>query len=206
MNDLIRLKKSQVKPAAEVLAKAFHNDPLLAYFYPDVAIRKRRAPHAYRLLLAYGIRYGEAYATSAGLEGIALWIPSQKVDMSVGRAIRSGAFPMVFSLGREAVLRMRYFGEYSGAVHKRHLSVPHWYLQIIGVEPRLQGQGYASRLMRFMLAGLEGNGMPCYLETQNEKNVPIYQHYGFDVAEEFRVPGTEFYNWAMIRAKAAMGG
>ena len=82
------------------------------------------------------------------------------------------------------------------------MSFPHWYLQLLGVDPVYQGKGYASILLRAMFARIDEERLPCYVETQNEKNVPIYQHYGFKVVEEGIFPGSEVNTWAMLREKA----
>ncbi len=74
---------------------------------------------------------------------------------------------------------------------------------VIGVAPVSQGQGYASKLLKPMLARLDEEGLPCYLETQKEKNVTLYQHFGFNVVEEFTFPSTTLTTWAMLRAKSS---
>jgi ribosomal protein S18 acetylase RimI-like enzyme len=119
--------------------------------------------------------------------------------MTLWRAIRAGSLPLVFRMGREAGNRMRYFGEHVESLHKKLVPRRHWYLQVIGVEPGEQGRGYGGRLMRPGLARADREGLPCYLETQNEQNLALYRHYGFEVIEEFVVPGTAFNNWIMLR-------
>ncbi|MFH1626439.1 MAG: GNAT family N-acetyltransferase, partial [Pseudomonadota bacterium] len=79
------------------------------------------------------------------------------------------------------------------------VSFKHWYLWIVGVEPQSQGKGYASKLLRPMLTRIDKDGLPCYLETLDERNVPIYEHLGFKVVDESTVPNTSITNWAMLR-------
>ena len=50
-----------------------------------------------------------------------------------------------------------------------------------------------------MLTRIDEAGLPCYLETLEEQNVPLYEHFGFAVAEESTIPETELTNWAMLR-------
>jgi hypothetical protein len=50
-----------------------------------------------------------------------------------------------------------------------------------------------------MLARIDEAGLPCYLETLEERNVRIYEHFGFTVAEESAIPETNLTNWAMLR-------
>lgn len=77
-----------------------------------------------------------------------------------------------------------------------------WYLMLIGVDPVSQGQGYASKLLKPMLARLDEHSLPGYPETQKEKNATLYQHFGFNVVEEFTFPSTTLTTWAMLRANS----
>ena len=94
---------------------------------------------------------------------------------------------------------MRDFGEYIDAVHKRLAPFEHWFLQIIGIDPQFKGKGHAGRLLRAMFARIDEEGLPCYVETLNEANVPLYEHFGFRVLEKSTIPETKLTNWAMLR-------
>ena len=50
-----------------------------------------------------------------------------------------------------------------------------------------------------MLDRIDEAGLPCYLETLEEQNVRLYEHFGFVVAEESAIPRTNLTNWAMLR-------
>ena len=77
---------------------------------------------------------------------------------------------------------------------------PHWYLWGLGVEPSEQGKGIGGALMLPILARAEAEGVPCYLETQNEANVPFYRKHGFEVVSDGEVPKRGLRVWAMVRA------
>ena len=197
--DLVRLNKSYIKPAADVLVRAFRNYQLLHYSFSDEVERKRIAPYFFQYALYYGIRYGEIYTTSPSLEGVAIWILSDNYPVTFWRLIRSVPLPIIFGFGREGGGRMRYPGEYIDAVHKRLVPSKHWFLQTIGVDPQFQGKGYAGKLLRPMFARIGKEGLPCYLETLDEANVQLYEHFGFRVIEKSTVPKTSLTNWAMLR-------
>jgi GNAT superfamily N-acetyltransferase len=196
LSNLVRLNKSKVKPAAEMMARAFQDDPLSVYFIPDVYERKTKLPFVFQSLMRCGLSYGEVYATSLNLEGATVWFPSDKVDEALWRNTRSD------KVGKETESRQRAFGDYATSVHERHAPFAHWYLLLLGVDPIYQGKGYASILLRTMFARIDKEGLPCYLETQTEKNVSIYQHHGFKIVEEFIVPGSQVTTWAMLREKS----
>lgn len=84
------------------------------------------------------------------------------------------------------------------SVCKRHVPSGHLFLEFIGVILELQGKVYAGILLTPMLAMIERQHMPCYLDTELEKDVTIYRCYGFRVVEGIKFPGTEIRSWGML--------
>lgn len=194
-----RLDKPQIRAAAEVLTRAFYDDPLCTSFIPDALERKKKLHHVLETIVRYSVSYGEVYATSPNFEGVAAWLPSDRVKMTLWQGIRSGGLSILLNLGLGATLRQLSVSDLMYSVHKRHIASPHWYLYLLGVEPVLQGKGYASNLIKTMLNRADREGLGCYLDNTNEKNLPMYQHYGFRVIEEYKVPKTGVSLWAMLR-------
>lgn len=50
-----------------------------------------------------------------------------------------------------------------------------------------------------MFARTDEEGLSYYLETIEENNISLYEHFGFTVVDESNVPETSFTNWAMLR-------
>jgi len=203
LNNLVRLTRAQTKPSAEVLSRAFHNYPLLQYYFPEELERKKIALYLVSVAIFSGIRYGEIYATSPNLEGVAVWFPPGNYPVTIWKLVRSVPLSVIFGFGRYGGGRMRQLNEYIDAVHQRLAPFGHWFLQVIGVDPQFQGKGYAGKLLKPMLARIDEEGLPCYLETIDEHNVSFYEHFGFAVIEESTIPETNLTNWAMLRNSQA---
>jgi ribosomal protein S18 acetylase RimI-like enzyme len=197
--NLLRLNRSHIGPASETLVRAFHDYPLLKHCFPGEQERGKIAPYFFRYALYYSVRYGEVYAASPDLEGVAGWIPSDNYPVTFLKSIRSVPLSVIIGFGREGGSRMKHPGDYMDAVHERLAPFKHWFLQVIGVDPQFQGKGYAGKLLRPMLARVDGEGLPCYLETLEEKNVRLYEHFGFKMIEKSAIPETGLTNWAMLR-------
>ena len=75
--------------------------------------------------------------------------------------------------------------DYMGPAHKRLVPFDHWYLQSLAVEPKEQGKGYGSFLLRSMFEKIDKQGLPVYLETNTESNVVFYQKHGFEILEHY---------------------
>src|SRR5260370_36016941 len=71
---LVRLPANQARSAAEVLARAFHNDPLMQYLMPVEARRTRWLPSLFSIVVRYCLAYGEVY-TTPGLDGAGCVLP-----------------------------------------------------------------------------------------------------------------------------------
>jgi ribosomal protein S18 acetylase RimI-like enzyme len=87
--------------------------------------------------------------------------------------------------------------EAAGKHHPR--GRPHFYLMAIGVDPQFQGQGLGSTLLDANLAAIDAKGLPTYLESSNEKNVPLYRRHGYQVINEFRPAPDAPTLWGMWR-------
>jgi GNAT superfamily N-acetyltransferase len=85
------------------------------------------------------------------------------------------------------------------ALHKKYALSPHYFLSSIGVSPKYQGKGLASRLIKPILLKADENGMGVYLETLTPGNVPIYQHFGFKIMEKVEFRKENLTLWALYR-------
>jgi len=195
----MRLNRSYVNYATEVLVRSLWNNPPLQYYFPNEVERERIAPYFCSLFVFTGIRYGEVHATAQDLAGVAIWLPSENYPVTLRRLLRSVPHSKMIGIGRYGGSRMRGLGQYIDTVHGRLASFKHWYLQAIGVDPQFQGKGYASKLLRPMLSRIDEEGLPCYLETLVGQYVRLYEHFGFRVIEESSIPNTSLINWAMLR-------
>jgi len=199
IGSLYRLDKSDVKSAAELMVRAFQEYSLSQYLYPDPSRRNKVNRYMASISLFLCSRFGRAYATSPNLEGVACWLPSN--HFHIGKWSLLTTVPCFDVLGFliSGGGPMMSAGSYADRVHERLAPFQHWYLSLLGVDPRFQGQGYSSKLLRPALDLADQQKMPCYLETNDEKDVLIYRHFGFEVLEEGLIPHTPVKNWAMLR-------
>jgi GNAT superfamily N-acetyltransferase len=169
--------------AAQTLARAFHDDPLICFILNDPATRAQKMPELFGLLFKLGLPYGTCDVT-AGYESVALWRPPGKWHIPIHQYITNGAaFLGLFGVaGGLRVMRIMDF------IEKHHTREPHFYLQAIGTDPARQGKGFGGAVMRRQLAFADAQGMPAYLESSKESNIPIYQSFGFERMDDLVLP------------------
>jgi ribosomal protein S18 acetylase RimI-like enzyme len=196
---LLRLTLKERDAGAAVLGRAFTEYELFRYYFHDETERRAAAHRLSFIELSVCLKYGEVYASSEKLEGVAAWLPPGKAPFGVWQIVRSVRLSVLFRFGRQGAGRMRAYGRFVDNLHRKVVPYPHWYLQIIGVHPAYQGQGFSSRLLRPVLERIDRERMPCYLETNSGKNVAIYRRFGFEVVSEDEMAGTEMTSFAMLR-------
>jgi len=197
--ELQRLTLKERDAGAAVLGRAFAEYDLLRYYFPDETQRSAVANTFCFIGLSVCLKYGEVYATSEKLEGVAAWLPPGKSPFGVWQIIRSVPLSILFRFGRQGAGRLQAYGRFVDNLHRKLVPYPHWYLQVIGVDPAYQGKGFSSRLVKPMLERIDRERMPCFLETNTGKNAAIYRRFGFEVVSEDKLPGTEVTSFAMLR-------
>lgn len=199
--ELVPLDAAQRGPAAELLARAFHDDPLYALVIPDASGRTAALAWLFDKVVHYALLYGEVYTTSA-LEGVACWLPPGRTELTIGRIVRSGLHATPLKLGLAAYRCFDAYMSYADRLHHRYAPASHWYLWAIGVDPPKQGRGIGGRLIEPVLARASANGIACYLETGTESNVRFYKRHGFQTVDAGQAPRLGAPVWAMLRAPA----
>ncbi|MEZ0067020.1 GNAT superfamily N-acetyltransferase [Streptacidiphilus sp. MAP12-20] len=171
---------------AAVLARAFYEDPQFRWALPDQRSRLRRIERIFNTILRYeALRHGTIQlAERAGtIVGGAVWLPPDHWRDPLYRQVLT-APGFLRGYGR----RIRYGDMFQRASWKVHPHEPHWYLYIIGVEPDQQGHGIGAALLRAGLERADADGLPAYLESSDIANVPLYEHFGFEVTGAVALP------------------
>jgi len=166
---------------AGVLARAFWDDPVWRWLFPDDTTSTRRLELTFNAYLADALRVGSVF-TTPDLEGAALWKPPGKWQLSWGSLLRSAP-----ELLRAFGLRIAYALRIERVVESEHPRDPHWYLSVLGTDPTAQGKGVGGALVRQVTDRCDHLGIPAYLESSKPENVPYYERFGFAVTGETRL-------------------
>ena len=175
--NIVPLREENLSAAAEALARAFQDDPLQAYVFPDPSERASRSPEHFAPILRYGLLFGVVLTTEGTPLGASVWLPPGEWEVTPERAEEAGLNDLPRVIGEEAAER---FFSALGGVETYHREIPsHWYLMVVGVSPDGRGQGLGRALIQPIMDRADAAGMPCYLETAQPDNVALYKHLGF---------------------------
>lgn len=176
-----------------LLARAFADDPAMAYIFPDPADRALRLPRLFGVLFDSDASSGIRLVTAGG-EAATLWrAPGQTSDSMLTMLLH--AWPLWRALGGSIGRALAV----SNAISAHFPREAVWYLHIAGCDPAAQGRGFGAAAVRGGLDRLLGSGLPAYLETATERNLAFYRALGFEITAEWSVPkgGPRF--WSMLR-------
>ena len=183
MGDARQATAADLDALSTALAHAFHDDPIMEYLYRDPwPQRERKMARFFHLTAARDLDHGEVW-TTPGLEGGAIW--SAPDQWRLGPRELLGMLPAtVSSFGRRLPRALRTLA----AIEKVHPREPHWYLAVLGTHPDHQGRGLGSSVLQPVLARCDEEGVPAYLESSKERNIPFYRRHGFQVTGEVTLP------------------
>jgi ribosomal protein S18 acetylase RimI-like enzyme len=195
-----RATAADVDAMAAQLARSFVDDPVTTFLFPDGS-RREAALRVYfgTQMRADYLPFGGCYTTEDH-SGAAVWAPAGKPLLTGMRAIVT-MLPMVPHVWKNLVTTLQVLN----TVESEHPHQPHWYLASLGTAPERQGQGIGSALLEPVLAHCDAEGLPCYLESSKERNVPFYGRHGFEVVKELALPRGGPRLWTMWREPHAAG-
>jgi GNAT superfamily N-acetyltransferase len=201
--EVMPLGEERGDEAAALMGRAFQNDPLFARACPDPSERTRWLPWLFRWSAWKGFLFGQVLGTAGRLEGVAAMIGPGGGEFSEEQLTRFG-----YGQGRETVGAAVWdravdvvnaaFAPADAALH-RAVPEPHWYLDVIAVDPAQQGRGIGGTLLRAVSARADADGTPVVLLTYQPMSLPLYQRHGYQVVCEGTAPTSGLPWWGLRR-------
>lgn len=116
-----------------------------------------------------------------GCAAVGFLVPCSAVQSSASITSIGEQMLRVWKVGPRAWLRLREFDSVVQSSHARDAAdvSDHYMVSLVGVLPRMQGRGLASRVLKTMLADADTKRLPVYLFTGNDRNEKMYRKYGF---------------------------
>jgi GNAT superfamily N-acetyltransferase len=183
VHEVRRASPEEAGPIADMLARAFCDDPVIEWVFPaGMRNRERKLARFFRIRVRQLLRQ-DAVWTTPDLGGAAVWALPGRWHAGFFQTLEF--LPVMPAMGRRLPTAMRGFD----IIEAHHPKEPeHWYLNILGTDPPQQGKGVGSRLLSAVLEDLDRDGVGAYLESSKERNIDFYSRFGFKVVEELRLP------------------
>ncbi|WP_437976149.1 GNAT family N-acetyltransferase [Sorangium sp. So ce295] len=172
--------------AAQILARAFHEDPFISWAEPDPARRQQTMTTVFGAMLAHADRHG-GRLFEPGV-GSVDWKPPAHAGMGLGDVVRSGLWQVMLVAPPAVWWRLSAHEDAGMARVRPFLGQGSVYLGTLGVEPSLAGRGHGGRLLQRTLAVLSERWTTCVLRTEQPRNAAFYRKHGFTLVDESVVP------------------
>ncbi len=191
-------ERADLPRVVTTLSRAFFDDRMNRWIFPDDAQRRERAPAFWAAFTDACWTAGRVYIAGSAA-GAALWVPPGTPLVPPATEEEFIGTVLDTAGSREAAGRMAQVMTMMG---EHHPADDHWYLLFIGVDPSAQGRGLGSALLRTVLARADVDGMPAYLEASCEENRRFYERHGFRTTGELTVAGcpTMYAMWREPRS------
>ena len=192
------VEKKDLSRLAEVSADAYQDYPLHNWF-----TKGKYDAKAAKLLMEISLKTmtedAVIYADSEEMNGFAAWLPFGFTGNKALPFLAKGGLRLFLHAGFGMIGRLTTYETYAMNLKKSFTDNYDWYLFNLSIRKEAQGKGLASKLMRPMLQFCDDERMVAYLETNKEANVGLYQHYGFDLMKEEKIPKSTVMHYAMVR-------
>lgn len=178
---------------AALLARAFVGDAHIDWLLPRGGDQARDQDSARLALFSLLVEDmgGGLHATADRLAAALWFAPGEAPDWTTQARFFQflvTSLGMIRALGRGLDLKR---------MDARHPPRPHFYLQLLAVDPAHQRRGHGRALVERLLAQAREAGCPVYLETSREGNVDFYGRLGFSVSAKTVLNGGPRL-WSMI--------
>ena len=178
------LDRHTLKETAVLGARAFYDDPFFMHLSAEPMLRAR----GLALFLQSHVAALGSTAVSTGardragtLVGSCVWQKPGTYPLPIRRQVREmgGSLRALIPRPGSLLTGLRY----TLALEKARPRTEHWYLCLLATDPMVWRRGIGTALLESSLALIDGDGLPCYLETQKEANLAYYRRFGFEETE-----------------------
>ncbi|HEY2552461.1 MAG TPA: GNAT family N-acetyltransferase [Streptosporangiaceae bacterium] len=196
-------RRDEAALLGEVLADAFAGDPVFEWLIPPTVPGRESRMRTFFTSMSRGyLRHGKPCYLSSDASAAALWAAPGAWGMPLSQVILEAA-PSWLAF-RGGLLRALRTQSQIASLHARQ-SQPHWYLGYLGTRSGRQGQGLGTQMLQEVLAGADADGVPAYLESSSQRNLPLYERNGFHVVGELQALGHGPTIWRMWREPGSRG-
>jgi len=176
---MIKARSQDKVLVTAMLAQCFDDNKSVNYIIPQGRHRTKKILRLMEYSFDYCRLFGEVYL-SDDKQGCALIVYPGKAKTT----FRSARLDLRLIFQCVGLSNLRKVLQREAAIKKLHPREAFCYLWFIGVSPTAQRKGIGGTLLRELLNQCDQDGLPVYLETSVDRNVPWYEQSGFTVYDK----------------------
>lgn len=204
---LYRVKKKDLKRLEKLLTLCFAKDPLYCKLIPDEETRKRLMPELFQCDMTEFFETCEIFADSPKINSILVvsdesepynlvkyYLTEVRAQLETdGYLIKED--PSLKTLHNFIMGKDYLNSRWTDQLHQEE----RLHIIYLAVAPEKQGHGYGGLLLQEAIAYAHSHRLMISLETHNEKNVALYQHFGFKIFGILERKPFDLKQYCMVR-------
>jgi GNAT superfamily N-acetyltransferase len=202
-----RLRRSDIEPTAQLLARTFLDNPVYVFMHPRAATRVADLTRFFVRNLAWRMQLELTWVLAGANDsvwGTATLEPPGGVPRSLLGLLQHWVLPGLKEQGPHTVARI---ARTDAAFTRRYLKLTdgkaYWHVHAVAIDESLRGQGHGSLLLQQLLRELDRRDpeatAPVLLSTQRERNLRLYGRAGFELLTSDTFVGCR--SWFMRRSR-----
>ncbi len=210
IDTLYHLSRADAPKVVRILLECFKDDPLYRKLIPEEHLRDRTLPEVFACDAGELLENDDAFADSPDVNGLIIADDDSQpynhlkfFSVETFYAWKTNVSLIKDDMSLKTLGHFLKARQYLNATWTKELP-PRRYMHIIyfAVRPAARGTGMAHKVMEPVLRYADQKGLLVSLETHNEKNLPMYQHYGFELHTTIQTP-FDLLQYCMIRNPGA---
>jgi GNAT superfamily N-acetyltransferase len=190
--------------AAQLLGRAFVDEPVSAAVYRNFSPLRRTLALTNDFSAELSVCIQRGYPLQLEQEGEILAVAGIYPPGTYPLPILDGWLLLARSVFRNGLYDIRNWLRWLAEVEKHHPASAHYYLAYIGVEPAVQGRALGSMLLSHLANRADVERVGCYLECADPRNIPFYQHSGYEILMKKVIIGLPaWFMWRQPNSKNA---
>ena len=211
IDTLYHLSRADAGKVVRILLECFRDDPLYQKLIPKEHLREKTLPEVFACDAGELLENDDAFADSADVNGLIIADDDSQpynhlkfFSVEAFYAWKTNVSLIKDDASLKTLWQFLKARQYLNATWTKNLPA-HRYMHIIyfAVRPAARGTGVARKVMAPVLKYADEKGLLVSLETHNEKNLPMYRHYGFELYDTMQTP-FGLLQYCMIRKPGAV--
>ena len=197
-NKVILINPKEISEALDSVALAYKDYPMFNYVFgnngniePIKQIYKSSVTTSDFICL--GVKVDGDY------QAVAIFAKPNYKGVPTLQFLMNGGIKLLLKHSFGMAIRLLNYENNAMKVKSKYSNSNCWYLYSLTVHPDHQHKGLGSKVMQPMLDFFDATGQSCYLETNKDDNIAMYEHFGFELMEKGYIPKTNVVHYAMRR-------
>ncbi len=202
---MIRINENQIESIARLLTKCFINDPLVIMQTKGIDDKKIFLEKLFMTQLPIFEKTIEIFSLDDKLNSVIIGYEKKNYKSFRTLILNLMASPRVFR-----VLGKKDFKIYSSNVknalkvinlkwQKEFIKSNYYYIKVIAIANEDRGKGVFRKLIAPTLNYCNENNIPIILESNNPNNIPIYEHFGFNLVKTIAKDEIDLRQYCFIK-------